>query len=111
MNLILREGVLVSGQTYSFQLNVTQYDHDDMGNVIGFGVSLPISVYVLKEPKILSGSFEIEPQCDAEYESILKLLSAPYSLFVSADGDYSPLLYRFGYQFDADHMYYFDSSN
>eukprot|EP01083_Nonionella_stella_P056163 148065_1 len=111
MNLILREDVLISGETYSFQLYVTQYDAEDMQNVIGYGVSQPVSIYILNEPKIFDGSFQMDPPCDAvEYESILELLSAPYSLSLSADGAHTPLLYVFGYE-EEDEMYYFDSSN
>eukprot|EP01083_Nonionella_stella_P056165 148071_1 len=104
LNLILEEGVLISGETYSFELSVTQYDaeHTMTGYgysvPIGYGISVPISIYVLKQPKILSGSFQIEPSCNREYESIYDLLSISHSLSVSADGDHTPLLYIFGYE-------------
>eukprot|EP01083_Nonionella_stella_P227242 806428_1 len=108
MNLILRKGVLIPGETYSFQLHVAQYDTED--NVIGYGVSQPVSIYILNEPTIFSGSFQIDSPCDAvEYESISELLSAPYSLSLSADGTHTPLLYLFGYQYE-DQIYHFDSS-
>eukprot|EP01083_Nonionella_stella_P037527 102304_1 len=99
MNLILKDGILRQTKTYSFELNVTQYD--DANHIIGKGISSPIEIYVIKEPiMIISDSFTIEPECNYQYKSLQELLNTPYSMALLADGDYLPLSFVFGYTYD-----------
>ncbi len=109
INLILKKGVLESGKIYEFQLIVKQY-MNSTDNMIGYGISTPFTVNILPEPVILSGSFIIEPECNYQYSSITELLSKSYTLSLSGDGDYGPLIYQFGYKYTDDIInYYFDS--
>ncbi len=107
LNLILSENVLESRQIYSFQLIVSQYSDDNKLNLIGYGESAPVSISVLSEPIILTNSFQIKPDCNAQYDSISELLSIKHSLSISADSEYGPLSYQFGYI--DDNNYYFNS--
>ena len=95
MNLILMENALTMGETYIFQLNVTQWD--DTGDMIGFGESIPIEVYVLKAPTIVSDSFQIFDCKNVSFGVITDLLETKHEIRLLAEGDYLPLLYQFGY--------------
>ena len=80
---------------------------------IGYGESGIATVYILNEPKILADTFIIEPGCNQEYSSISELLGTPHTISLLADGDYTPLLYQFGYQIQDGidtEINYFDSS-
>eukprot|EP01083_Nonionella_stella_P165469 550520_1 len=99
LNLILEPDCVpfVSGQIYSFQLNVSIYDGHD--KLIALGISSAVSIFIHSAPKVTANSLQLEPYAcgdgPAVYSSIVELLMSPCSLSIHADSAYGPLLYAF----------------
>lgn len=117
IDLMLKPNALKRGKLYSFKLVVTQYRYPLNTNsekrrlsdqeIIGYGESLPKDIYVFDAAIIHHNSFQIDPQCVNVYESIHELLATTHILSISADDDYVPLLYQFGYNTDDVGTHYF----
>eukprot|EP01083_Nonionella_stella_P145630 456688_1 len=90
LNLVLQANVLTPGSTYAFQLEV-------FGDGQAYGISEVNAIYVFTEPRIITNSFRISPECTTNYASIHEYIQHKHSLFVIADADYPPLLYQFTY--------------
>eukprot|EP01084_Bolivina_argentea_P288591 495351_1 len=119
MNLVLRPNALNDGEIYSFKLIIEQYKYpinDEeikrrlSDNIrIGYGESTATDIFIFTAPIVRQNSFDIEPKCVNEYESISDFLSIKHRLTISADDDYIPLAYQFGY-IDMGQYHYFHTN-
>ncbi len=78
--------------TYSFQLEVFKYDNNN-NELIVYGKSAIIDIYVLIGPNIIDNSFMISPPCVngiITYDSINEYIKNTQSLSVVASGDVLP---------------------
>ena len=93
INLVLNTDNLLSGLSYGFQLEVWQYN--DNNDIVAYGVSSVVVIDVLNGPTIITDSFVTAEECSGVYDTINDYLDVTQDLSVSADGDYTPLLYQF----------------
>jgi len=94
-NLVLNASQLEMGKTYSFVLNVYRSVYHTDVSLHSLARSA-VSVHITTEPLIYDDGFLIYPElCVRSFDHFVDSLFHPYSVFVSADAQATPITFEF----------------